>query len=92
LHGRSSADEFLRGVAVTRLNIQEASTHLSRLIERATEGEEVIITKQGQPVARIVPYVQDMAPRPFGGMRGLIGIADDFDDPLPDDILSSFNG
>ncbi len=76
---------------MTTVNMHEAKTHLSRLVDRAAEGEEIIIAKAGKPVARLVAVQkQDLTPRPFGTMRGLIQIADDFDAPLPPDVLESF--
>jgi prevent-host-death family protein len=73
------------------VNIHEAKTHLSRLVERVTAGEEIIIARSGRPVARLVPYVEHGPRRTFGRMRGKIRIADDFDAPLPDDVLESFH-
>jgi prevent-host-death family protein len=75
------------------VNIHEAKTHLSRLIEQAERGEEVVIARAGKPVAKLVPFSDvDLEPRRPGSMRGLIAIRDDFDDPLPDDILEAFEG
>jgi prevent-host-death family protein len=72
------------------INIHEAKTHFSRLVERAERGEEIIIARSGRPVARLVPLEGQEKPRVFGRMRGKIRIADDFDAPLPDDILDQF--
>jgi prevent-host-death family protein len=72
------------------VNIHEAKTHLSRLVERAAAGEEIIIARSGRPVARLVPLEGLEKPRVFGRMRGKIRIADDFDAPLPDDVLDRF--
>ena len=69
------------------VNIHEAKTHLSRLVERAEHGEEIIIARSGRPVARLVPLEWQERPRVFGRMRGKIRVADDFDAPLPDEIL-----
>lgn len=74
------------------VNIHEAKTHLSRLVERAAAGEEIIIAKSGKPVAKLVAFNEDMTPRVFGTMEGKIWIADDFDDPLPPEILARFYG
>jgi prevent-host-death family protein len=74
------------------VNIHAAKTHLSRLVERAAAGEEIIIAKNGKPLAKLVPYREEKAPRVLGSMRGQIWIADDFDDPLPDDLLAAFEG
>jgi prevent-host-death family protein len=72
------------------VNIHEAKTHLSRLVKRAAAGEEIIIARGGKPVARLVPLEAQEQPRVFGRMRGKIHIADDFDAPLPDEILDQF--
>jgi prevent-host-death family protein len=75
---------------VETVNIHEAKTHFSRLVERAAAGEEIIIARSGKPVARLVPLEDVEKPRVFGRMRGKIRIADDFDSPLPDEILDRF--
>ncbi len=64
------------------VNIHEAKTHLSRLLARVAEGEEVIIARSGQPVARIVAIDQPARSRVLGQDAGLVVIADDFDDPV----------
>ena len=73
----------------TAINIHEAKTHLSRLVERASAGEEIIIAKAGKPMARLVPLATAVKPRKLGLLRGKIGIAEDFDAPLPADFLVS---
>ncbi len=71
------------------VGVHQAKTHLSRLLEDVAAGEEVTITRRGEPVARLVR--PDGPPkRVFGAHRGLIEIGDDFDDPLPDDIAKAF--
>ncbi len=74
-------------------NISEAKASLSKLIEKALHGEEVIIGKAGKPVVKIVPYDIDTSPRQLGvgNWRGQLWIADDFDE-LPDDVLRQFTG
>lgn len=72
-------------------NIHDAKTHLSQLIERVQQGEEIIIGKAGRPVAKLVPYSQHDEPRRGGQWRGRVRIADDFDD-LPDEIAAAFRG
>ena len=74
------------------VNMHEAKTQLSRLVERALQGEEIVIARSGKPVARLVPVKQGLAPRQPGSMRGLIVVPDDFDDPLPEDLLRLFEG
>ncbi len=72
-------------------NIHEAKTQLSKLIEAAIKGEEVVISKAGKPVAKIIAYQPNSEPRKSGYWRGKVKIADDFD-TLPDSILKSFMG
>ena len=75
---------------MTQINIHEAKTQLSRLVERASRGEEIVIAKSGKPVAKLVPFDRDMSPRRPGSMRGLIKVPDDFDAPLPGEVLTAF--
>ncbi len=72
------------------INLYEAKTQLSRLVERAAAGEEIIIAKAGKPVAKLVALERNVTPRVAGSMRGEIWIADDFDDHLPPELLSYF--
>jgi len=74
------------------VNIHAAKTHFSRLVERAAKGEEIIIAKAGKPVARLMPLAVPARPRRPGLLKGRIKIADDFDAPLPEDILRLFEG
>jgi prevent-host-death family protein len=74
------------------INLYEAKTHLSELVERAAAGEEIIIAKAGKPRARLVPLAVERAPRVPGGWKGEMWIAHDFDDPLPPEILKGFRG
>jgi prevent-host-death family protein len=73
----------------TTYNVHEAKTNLSRLLQQVADGEEVIIAKAGEPVARLVPVPQRGQPE-MGFMRGKIWIADDFDAPLPPDLQKYF--
>lgn len=73
------------------MNIHEAKTNFSRLIERAEHGEEILIGRAGKPVARLVPYVTSGAPRTPGGWEGRVHIAPDFDE-LPPDVAAAFRG
>lgn len=70
-------------------NIHEAKSQLSKLIECALEGEEVVIAKSGEPIVKIVPIVVDESPRQGGQWKGRVRIADDFDS-LPPDIAEAF--
>lgn len=73
------------------VNIHEAKSQLSRLIEAVVSGDEVVIAKAGTPVVRLVPI--DKKPKlRFGLMKGRIKITDDFNAPLPDDVLATFEG
>jgi prevent-host-death family protein len=75
-----------------KVNIHQAKTHLSRILQRVAQGEEVTIARAGVPVARLVPARAEGSPRPLGMDRDSIFIADDFDAPLPADLLVHFLG
>ena len=70
-------------------NIHEAKSQLSKLVERALAGEEVVIAKAGKPMVRLVPVRDSDAPRKGGQWKGKVFIADDFDE-LPEDIACAF--
>ncbi len=72
-------------------NLYEAKTNLSSLVERAARGEEILIAKAGRPMAKLVPVPAALDRRP-GLLEGQVFIADDFDDPLPEDVLAAFQG
>lgn len=75
------------------INIHQAKTHFSRLLQRVAAGEEVVIARAGVPVARLVAVESKRGKlRPLGMDEGRIWIADDFDAPLPDDLLKEFYG
>jgi prevent-host-death family protein len=74
------------------INIHAAKTQLSRLLDAVTAGEEVIIARAGKPVARLVPIAEDKPRRRLGTLNGKLTVPDNFDDPLPDDILGAFEG
>ena len=73
------------------VGVHEAKTHLSRLLDSVVAGEEVVITRRGEEVASLVP-VRREPKRRFGMDRGRFVVPDDFDDPLPDDLLDAFEG
>jgi len=73
-----------------QINIHEAKTHFSRLLSKVESGEEITIAKAGKPVARLVPISLHIAKRIPGTAKGKIMIADNFDDPLPPDVLRAF--
>jgi prevent-host-death family protein len=70
-------------------NIHEAKSQLSKLVEHAMNGEDVIIAKSGRPMVRLVPIRPDDSPRVGGQWKGRVRIAEDFD-ALPDDIAAAF--
>jgi prevent-host-death family protein len=72
------------------VNIHEAKTHLSKLLERVALGEEVIIAKAGKPVARLVAIKSSRGKRPLGLAKGDFTVPDDFDDPLPPETEEDF--
>ena len=72
------------------VNVHEAKTHLSRLLDRVSQGEEVIIAKAGKPVARLVSVEERVQRRVPGSALGRIVVGEDFDAPLPEEILESF--
>ena len=73
------------------ISIRQAKARFSRLVERVSAGEEIIIARAGKPVARLAPLAR-RAPRRLGRMKGRIWIAPDFDAPLPGDLLDLYNG
>lgn len=79
---------------IVTVSVEDAEGQLSALIERAAAGEEIVIEKGGKPRARLVAAAEVLAgQRRLGGfLRGQIRVGEDFDDPLPDDILRAFNG
>ena len=72
------------------VKLYDAKTHLSRLVERAARGEEFIIAKGDEPKARLMPLAARGARRGPGGWQGKVRISDDFDAPLPPDIMRAF--
>jgi prevent-host-death family protein len=74
-----------------QFNIHEAKTQLSRLVERAAAGEEIIISKAGRPVARLGPIPRAATPRKPGRWRGQVLVHDDFDE-LPPEVGAAFGG
>jgi prevent-host-death family protein len=73
-----------------KVNIHEAKTHFSKLLAHVKEGEEVIIAKAGEPVARLVPFKEQPAKRVPGSAKGKIAIDPDFNAPLPNTVLELF--
>jgi prevent-host-death family protein len=75
-----------------KFNVHEAKTQLSRLLDRAQEGEEFVIAKAGKPVARLGPLARQGKKRRLGLLDGKLTIPDDFNDPLPDGVIEAFEG
>ena len=74
------------------VNIYEAKTQLSKLVDRAAQGEDIVIARNGKPVARMTTLKAEKRPIVFGLLEGKGWISDDFDSPLPDEILAEFEG
>jgi prevent-host-death family protein len=74
---------------MAQVSVHEAKTHLSALLARVEAGEEIVIARGGTPVARLVPLPRGTR-RVFGADEGLLQIPEDFDDPLPDELLEEF--
>ena len=72
------------------VNVHEAKTHLSRLLAEVEKGNEIILARDGKPVAKLIPFPGARKPRVFGKGRGKTWMSDDFDAPLPDDLLKLF--
>jgi len=78
---------------VQKVNVHEAKTHLSRLLEQVLSGEEVIISKAGKPVAKLIPLEPEkLAKRKPGLLKGKMRLSANFDDPLPLKLLLDFQG
>ncbi len=73
-------------------NLYEAKNALSKLVDRAAAGEEIVIAKAGKPRAKLIAFPRAKALRKPGGWEGQVRIADDFDDPLPVGLLAAFEG
>lgn len=74
------------------VNIYAAKTQLSQLVDKAAAGEDVIVSRHGKPLVRITALASARRPVIFGLLRGKLKIADDFDAPLPDELLAGFEG
>ncbi|MFE5830095.1 MULTISPECIES: type II toxin-antitoxin system Phd/YefM family antitoxin [unclassified Streptomyces] len=75
--------------ASRQYNVHEAKTHFSKILEAVATGEEVIISKSGEPVAKVIPLAGKVLRTDYGSFRGRITVADDFDD-LPDGFAEAF--
>lgn len=74
------------------VNVHEAKTHLSRLLEEVEAGQEVIIARAGRPVARLMALQPARPPRQLGALAGLYAVPEDWDAPLPADVIGRFGG
>jgi prevent-host-death family protein len=74
------------------VNIHEAKTHRSKLVDDASRGKEVIIAKAGKPMARLVPLASSRKPRKLGVLAGEFTTPEDFDAPLPEEVIALFEG
>ena len=72
------------------VNVHEAKTHLSRLLARVERGDEIVIARAGRPIARLLAFEPAAARPRFGLDEGRFQVPDDFDAPLPDDVLADF--
>jgi prevent-host-death family protein len=77
---------------MNKVNVHEAKTRFSRLLRRVAAGEEITIANRGVPVARLVPVHPEETTRKLGFFRGQMTIPDDFDAPLPEEVLNLFEG
>ena len=91
--GRQGRQESVKWTKLSPVmpNIHEAKTHFSRLVQRAAAGEEIVITKSGVPMAKLVPFRKTQAPRSPGVWKGSVEVAPDFD-VTPEEVVGSFEG
>ena len=76
---------------MTTVNIYDAKTQLSQLVDKAAAGQDVVVCRNGKPLVRITRLQEKKSRVKFGVLKGKVRIADDFDAPLPDDVLADFN-
>jgi prevent-host-death family protein len=77
---------------MTTVNIHEAKTHLSRLVDEVAAGAEIIIAKAGKPMARLTSIATPVRKKNLGLLKGKVKVPDDFNAPLDDETLASFEG
>jgi len=75
-----------------KVNVHEAKTHLSKLLDRAGAGEEIVIAKAGKPVAKLGPLEKKQKPRKKGLLKGKIRVSAAFVKPLPGNLIAAFEG
>jgi prevent-host-death family protein len=74
------------------VNIHEAKTHFSKIVDQALKGDEIIIARGGKPLLRLVPYTESPTLRQGGQFKDLMQVSKDFDAPLPEELLKHFYG
>ena len=79
-------------MAKPAINIYDAKTHLSRLVDEAAAGAEIIIARGGKPVAKLGRLTPKTRKIRFGALKGKVTVASDFDAPLPDELVAAFEG
>ena len=77
---------------MTIVDVHAAKTHLSRLIEHACAGEEIVMARDNRPVVRLVPIEQRGPRKQFGSMQGMVAIGPEFFEPLPPQELDGWEG
>jgi prevent-host-death family protein len=77
---------------MTTVTIHKAKTQLSKLIEQVERGEEIVIARGKEPVARLVPYAREQTKRGFGSLKGKVWLDESFWEPLPDEELKLWEG
>ncbi|MEO8675729.1 MAG: type II toxin-antitoxin system Phd/YefM family antitoxin [Casimicrobiaceae bacterium] len=77
---------------VNSVNMHDAKTQLSKLVERAEAGHETVIARAGKPVAKLVPLSRESRPRKLGALKGKLKIPVDFDAPLAPEVIAAFEG
>lgn len=92
LDGLDLVQDLVYYQLLMEVNVHQAKTHLSKLLRRVAGGDEIIISRAGVPMARLVAVEPRATPRPVGMYRGQFTVPDDFDAPLPDEVLSLFTG
>ncbi len=80
---------MVQHASMSEVGVDEAETNFSQLLERVAAGEEIVILRAEEPVARLVP-VEHPPEREFGRDRGQLEVPEDFDDPLPEEVVSAF--
>ena len=74
------------------VNIYDAKTRLSQLVDKAAAGEDVVVSRNGKPIVRITRLQEARRRVRFGLLKGKVKIAEDFDSPMPDDVITAFEG